>query len=252
MSKLKSKFTVAILLGAGSLFAASAFAVDGQILINQSTVMAAGGFPYKITQPGSYKLSGNLTVPANADGIDITADNVTLDLNGFNISGPLKCTFAAAGVSCSGSVVGWGVFSGQNNTTVKNGSISGMANGGVDAGSGSGSGALIEEVSVSQNGVGIAATGIVRRCTASLNRAIGITVDRGVVEDNALFENQEGMSVAFATVTGNAVSLSVTVGMESVFTTFGSNSFSQNKSANVSSGTGTTSQNNNNCDGGTC
>jgi hypothetical protein len=46
-----------------------AFAVDGATLINQASVMAAGGFPYKITQPGSYKLSGNLVVPAGTSEI---------------------------------------------------------------------------------------------------------------------------------------------------------------------------------------
>jgi hypothetical protein len=81
------------------MFSAPAFAVDGQVLINQSTVMAAGGFPYKITHPGSYKLSGNLVVPADVDGIDILTDNVTIDLNGFTISGPDTCTG-------SGSTVG--------------------------------------------------------------------------------------------------------------------------------------------------
>lgn len=79
-----------ILLGviAVALLPAYAFAADGQVLINQATVMAAGGFPYRITQPGSYKLSGNLAVPPGLDGVDITADSVTLDLNGFSIIGP--------------------------------------------------------------------------------------------------------------------------------------------------------------------
>jgi hypothetical protein len=70
-----------------NFFTAPAFAVDGVILINQATVMAAGGFPYKITQPGSYKLSGNLVVTtAIAEAIVISSDDVTLDLNGFSIS----------------------------------------------------------------------------------------------------------------------------------------------------------------------
>jgi hypothetical protein len=47
---------------------AYAFGVDGVTLINQSTVIAAGGFPYTISRPGSYKLSGNLTVPTGVDG----------------------------------------------------------------------------------------------------------------------------------------------------------------------------------------
>jgi hypothetical protein len=58
------KTGVVALICAALMFSAPAFAVDGVVLINQSTVMAAGGFPYKITQPGSYKLSGNLAVTA--------------------------------------------------------------------------------------------------------------------------------------------------------------------------------------------
>ena len=73
------------------MFSTSVFAVDGVVLINQASVMAAGGFPYVITQSGSYRLSGNLTVPSGVDGIDINADNVTLDLNGFSIVGPVTC-----------------------------------------------------------------------------------------------------------------------------------------------------------------
>src|SRR5579862_6817102 len=62
------------------------YAVDGQILINQSTVMSAGGFPYIISQPGSYKLSGNLVATTGASAIQIGANNVIVDLNGFNVS----------------------------------------------------------------------------------------------------------------------------------------------------------------------
>src|SRR6266436_6650069 len=70
-----------------------AFAVDGVVLINQSTVMAAGGFPYVISQPGSYKLSGNLTMNTTNTGnyrgndvpIVISSSSVVLDLNGFSI-----------------------------------------------------------------------------------------------------------------------------------------------------------------------
>jgi hypothetical protein len=70
------------------LLATSAFAVDGVVLINQSTVLASGGFPFQISQSGSYKLSGNLTVPAATNGIQISAAWVTLDLNGFSITTP--------------------------------------------------------------------------------------------------------------------------------------------------------------------
>ena len=82
-----------LLVLAMALVPACSFAVDGVVLINQSTVMAAGGFPYIITQPGSYKLSGNLTMSTTTTGnysgldiaIGINSSGVVLDLNGFSI-----------------------------------------------------------------------------------------------------------------------------------------------------------------------
>ena len=39
-------------------------AAEGLILINQHKVNESGGFPYSITRAGSYRLTGNLEVPA--------------------------------------------------------------------------------------------------------------------------------------------------------------------------------------------
>ncbi len=75
------------------------YAVDGQVLINQSTLNAAGG-TYTITQPGSYKLSGNLMAKdQNTDVIRIASDFVTIDLNGFSILGTTNCS---GGFPCAG------------------------------------------------------------------------------------------------------------------------------------------------------
>jgi hypothetical protein len=72
---------------------ACTFAADGQILINQATVNAAGGFPYVISQAGSYRLSGNLAAPSgDTTVIEITHDLVTIDLNGFSIIHALDVT----------------------------------------------------------------------------------------------------------------------------------------------------------------
>src|SRR5882762_4507455 len=78
----------------------SLYADDGVVLIDQNRALAgnvtpgdAPGFPVTISQPGSYRLSGNLTVPdINTTAIQITADFVTLDLNGFSIVGQNVCT----------------------------------------------------------------------------------------------------------------------------------------------------------------
>ncbi len=90
-----SVFAVAICAFLG-FFAGAAFAVDGVKLIDQNTALVgntrggvggAPGFPVTIDQPGSYRLSGNLTVPPDINGIEIASDDVTLDLNGFRIAG---------------------------------------------------------------------------------------------------------------------------------------------------------------------
>jgi parallel beta-helix repeat protein len=91
-------------------FASSAFAVDGVVLIDQTRVLAgnvtpgdAPGFPVTISLPGSYKLSGNLTVPAGTDAIVIQSDNVSLDLNGFGIAGA-ESSADFAGITDQGTV----------------------------------------------------------------------------------------------------------------------------------------------------
>jgi hypothetical protein len=94
---LSGSRTVALLLTAAALatLATSAGAVDGLVLIDQNHALAgsvtpgdAPGFPVTISQAGSYRLASNLTVPAGVDAIQITANDVTIDLNGFSIIGP--------------------------------------------------------------------------------------------------------------------------------------------------------------------
>ena len=100
------------------LAARIAFGADGQVLINQSTVMAAGGFPYHIKTSGSYKLSGNLVAPLDKSAMVFEADQIVLDLNGFNVS----CSWDDANNSYGGSCIldnGQGV----NGITIRNGSV---------------------------------------------------------------------------------------------------------------------------------
>lgn len=78
----------------------------------QPGVAINGAGTITISQPGSYYLTGNVSIgTGSAHGISITADNVTLDLNGFVLS----CTAAAGGhaVTCDG----------RKGTRILNGSI---------------------------------------------------------------------------------------------------------------------------------
>ena len=84
--------------------------------------------PFSITAGGSYYLTTNLTIGFVANAITITANNVTLDLNGFTISS----TTAAAGTAIQ-------LSGGVTNIAIHNGHISsGVTNsaGGVFGGSG--------------------------------------------------------------------------------------------------------------------
>jgi hypothetical protein len=56
-------------------------------LLAQDPRTPISSLPYKITAPGSYYLTANLTATGNGAGITISANNVTLDLNGFALIG---------------------------------------------------------------------------------------------------------------------------------------------------------------------
>jgi len=123
---MKRKLSVAVFFAAAAMlaFAASAGAVDGTIEINQAKVLANGGFPYSISTQGSYRLTGNLTPPASTDAIDVTANHVTIDLNGFSIVGAGGTGNGINGISAgaltveNGTIVqfanGYGVYTGGN------------------------------------------------------------------------------------------------------------------------------------------
>jgi hypothetical protein len=119
--------------------ATSAHATDGVIEINHARALAGGitlgdnmGYPVTISRPGSYRLTSNLSQPdANTNVINITADNVTLDLNGFTISGTNVCSVTGSfpnwGMSCPGAGTGVGVSApGHGGVSVVNGNITGM------------------------------------------------------------------------------------------------------------------------------
>src|SRR4051794_26927322 len=96
------------------------YAVDGVVLIDQNRALAGNltpgdtpGFPITISAAGSYRLSGNLTISdANTSAIVITAENVTLDLNGFAILGPVVCTVPVETTVCNSSGTGVGIAGG--------------------------------------------------------------------------------------------------------------------------------------------
>ena len=195
----------------------TAFAVDGQIAINQARALAGGvtpgdapGFPVTITQPGGYVLSGNLTVPdANTSAIVINASHVTIDLNGFAILGSTDCsTFPCSG---AGSGSGIAVPPGQVHITIRNGTIQGMGGFGIVL---DGDSHLVEYMHVRSNGnSGISigqsadpAGSIVQHNTVVRNGFIGINIARGIVSHNTVDINDfQGISISIGNASYNVI-----------------------------------------------
>jgi hypothetical protein len=179
MSHLQSRWLPPALVWAG--LSCNLYAVNGIVLIDQNRALAgnvtpgdAPGFPVTISLPGSYRLSGNLTVPdANTTAISTTVNNVTIDLNGFSIIGPTVCLGSPV-TSCGPIGFGVGVEgNSQLSITVINGSVRGMGSIGIDL---VGDGGSVEKVHADSNGpYGILVTrGTVSGNTATSNAAAGI------------------------------------------------------------------------------
>jgi hypothetical protein len=154
----------------------STYAVDGQRKISQTPSTT---FPIVINQPGSYVLTSNLAVTdPNQNAIEITVNDVTLDLNGHMIQGP------HTGAPWGGS--GNGIYAlNKYNITIKNGRIWGFGGNGVMLDhwggdpSAEGAGHYIEKIQASNNGDnGIdISVGVVNNCTFNNNGGYGINAD---------------------------------------------------------------------------
>jgi hypothetical protein len=60
---------------------------EPRIPVNAANTPGDADSTFRITQPGSYYLTGNFTAAAGRHGIEIAASGITLDLMGFTITG---------------------------------------------------------------------------------------------------------------------------------------------------------------------
>jgi hypothetical protein len=208
-----------VLLGASSTI----HAADDVVLIDQNRAMAGNvtpgddpGLPVSISKPGSYRLAGNLTVPdADTSAIVITADGVTLDLNGFSIAGPLLCT-AGPAVTCLAVGKGIGIeaahiLAATRGVRVFNGSVRGMGSMGILLG---GMGSSVSHITVDQNGGGgMSVNGNVSESAATMNGSFGI-IGLNVRDSSAVQNAGDGIIVDGGGVaTGNVSSSNGGLGM---------------------------------------
>jgi hypothetical protein len=138
--------------------------------VNATNTPGDGTSVFRITVPGSYYLSTNVTGVASKNGISIQADNVTLDLNGFVLNGTVSNPLA--GIIVSGS---------HANIAIRNGTVTGWGPRGIDAESANNS--QFANLRISDNaGTGITVGGrcSVSDCVIKGNIANGLWVTNGV------------------------------------------------------------------------
>ncbi len=166
----------------------------------QEARTAIASLPFTISQSGSYYLTRNLTdMVVDQNGITVNADNVTIDLNGFTLTG-------------TGTGYGNGIYmKGRANVEVRNGTIQKWGGCGVVEWSIDGLAHRIVNLRVLDTSIGIALSGdshLVKDCTANFNDW-GICCQANVcsVTGNvATWNTHAGIEVlAGCTVTGNTV-----------------------------------------------
>jgi hypothetical protein len=200
-SRLRLAWPMAMI--APAVLGTPALAVDGVIEINQTSAVAGGpgdspGFPVEISQSGSYRLTSDLDATGTA--VSISADEVTLDLNGFTI----RCA------SCSGGSVGIDADA-PSGTTVRNGTVTGFA----DAGARLGANARVEDLRlVANSGAGLDVSGpggIVADSQAASNGGAGFDLATGCRATGLAassnggngFTLAEGCTLSHSTATSN-------------------------------------------------
>ena len=94
--------------------------VEPRTAINATNTPGDADSIFRIAQPGSYYLTGNVVSPGGRHGIEIAASGVTLDLNGFTLDGG-PGTILFHGVRVDGANL--------SNIAVRNGSVRNWDNG---------------------------------------------------------------------------------------------------------------------------
>lgn len=198
--------TATLPIAAAIALAAGAGEAQSQTIIDQAKALAgnvtpgdAPGFPVTISAPGHYVLTSNLVVPAYTTGIHITAEDVTLSLNGFTVRGSVVCNEGPAGPQCIGPTNGQGIGISvvAEVVTIRNGYVRGFPGHGVTM-----RGGIIEDVQVSSNdGTGISAAGSsshlparLSGVRATLNRGSGIFTRNALIERAVSSHNLYGIS----------------------------------------------------------
>jgi parallel beta-helix repeat protein len=166
--------------------------VEPRIPINQTITPGLRFYSYVISHSCSYYLTGNVETSANKAGIQISADNVTIDLNGHTLSS----TYPTPGFSGINSA-------NRKNITLRNGNVKGFLNGVYFSGYNTRN-IKIFDMNVDSSGNGFYVMGLysegnysggghtVKNCTASDNKKTGFLIYESSTVENCAALNNDG------------------------------------------------------------
>lgn len=190
----------------GLVATTQALAADGVREINQTCATSTGcfagdaaGFPVTIVGGGSYRLTGNLAVPAGVDAIAVATSYVTLDLNGFEIAGTGICTGSGVGLSCGGgSGDGISAPGSPVGITIGNGTVRNMPEVGINL---AGQGHRVHSTLLRHNGsygVAVDFRSSCSACTALENGVGGLRLNSGGIVERSIASGNGGNGIEIA------------------------------------------------------
>ena len=162
--------------------------VEARAIVNAANTPGDANDLFNISLPGSYYLTTNLAGVSGKNGIEITTNNVTLDLNGFALQG------------VSGSSNGIWIPNASVNITLRNGSVSSWGVDGVSNTSSSAVNLVCERLNVSSSGadgICLNGSGVVRDCNTQNNNNGIICLGSG------------GVLISGCTANGNEIGINV-------------------------------------------
>jgi hypothetical protein len=240
--------------------------IEARTAIQKSPAVPLAGPHYIISKPGSYYLTGNVEV-VSGNGINITASNVCLDLNGFSLINTTASPAAGAAIDLA---------SGLSNVQIKNGNITGgtvrtssgpqpwqatfvlkgWSFGVLDVDISPAQGVLISQLTVEKcgdSGIYLSGVSAIEHVTATANGNNGIyTIQSSITQATSTNNGNAGILANRGSVSNSITNNNVYTGIDASYSSLTTVTASQNGSTGVYSSYGTitnASGNNNGGDG---
>lgn len=160
--------------------------VEPRITINSTNTPGDADSLFRITQPGSYYLTGNITGVAGRHAIEIATSGVTVDLMGFDLVGVAGMGNFNA-VAITANVL--------TNITVRNGSVRNWGGAGIDLTSATTINCRVENIVASGNagdGIRVQMSSVVTNCASYNNAGDGFELSFGCVVTNCSAYDNNG------------------------------------------------------------